>query len=585
MIRNAKERVRIASLYIGPATSNKDDCEEAELLEVLSEVVDRNHESRGNNGENRRVSVKILLDENRALRPVPIIHPTDRDEAACKTTTSSAEAVARAIQGDLSVRDGECSSSSLHLFRVLPTTTIGGRNWLPNPLDEIAGVFHIKIYIVDDQLLLSGANLSREYFRDRMDRYLHLVDGANGLVDFYAELVEILCRHSNEYQTTTTTTTTTAVSDNIVRQNRNSSDDFLREITQHFRDRTQDAVSIASAEDLLSMGEQSRKTVAVGIPTFQAPVGYFRQQDRSDNDNNCCDKKPTPVSIARDLGVALSTFWSLFLIDQQPSDEVDFVTDVEATLNLLQEAGKSNNAKNIEGTTSSNSHYSVQMSSAYLNPTTSLLSVLKKSFQTIELLTAGKISHGFKPKKTGCNEGSQGKDWTIPSVFDKLVDECIHFLRSTTPASGSDMRPTSSTDARLFYWERPDWTFHAKGIWMTEEDHNVGSGGTKDDAAREMAAVVVGSSNFGYRSFCRDMESNLLMIFPPAADASKNADDRAHIARSFGAEWKSLQASSKPEVLETAMDPTTQQNQDAAQKPPPLPWPILKSIPYIQSFF
>eukprot|EP00536_Pseudo-nitzschia_multiseries_P014137 jgi/Psemu1/291269/fgenesh1_pg.662_\ len=587
MIRNAKRRVRIASLYIGPATSNKDDCEEAELLEALSEIVNRNHRIEESNDESRRVSVKILLDENRALRPVPIIHSTDSDKDDSKTTTSSAEAVARAIHGNVSIGNGKSSSSSLHLFRVLPPTTIVGKNWLPNPVDEIAGVFHIKIYIVDDQLLLSGANLSREYFRDRMDRYLHLVDGANGLVDFYAELVEILCRHSNEYQLTTATTQprTTGVSENTVRQNRNSNLEFLREITEHFRDGNKDSASLASAEDLFAMRQGGHKTVAVGVPTFQAPVGYFRHNGRNGNDNNVYDKKPTPVSIAVDFRAAWSTFWSLFRINQQLPDEVDFVTDVEATLNLLTEAGKSNNKKNDDGKSSSNRHYSVQMSSAYLNPTRSLLSVLKNGFHTIELLTAGKISHGFKPKKKDCNEGSQGKDWTIPSVFDRLVDECMGFLRSTTIDSGTDLRPVSGTDARLFYWERHDWTFHAKGIWMTEEDHKIGSGSIKDDATSEVAAAVIGSSNFGYRSFCRDMESNLLIVFPPATAFSENGDDTARIAHSFGDEWKGLLDSSKPEAVGTGEDPSTKQSEEAAEKPPPLPWPILKSIPYVKSFF
>ena len=93
-----------------------------------------------------------------------------------------------------------------------------GLNWLPNPLNEIAGVFHIKLYLVDDQLLFSGANLSVEYFRDRMDRYLHLIQGGNGLVDFYAKFIEILCSHSNEYNNNNHATTASATDSNDGRQ-------------------------------------------------------------------------------------------------------------------------------------------------------------------------------------------------------------------------------------------------------------------------------------------------------------------------------------------------------------------------------
>lgn len=554
MIRNAKDRVRIASLYVGPAISKQDDCEEAELLQALSEIVDRNH----SNGD-KKVSIKIVLDENRALRPIPINHPRTSDEHQSKTTTSSAEAVARAIQGG---NAAGCPSSSLRLFRVLPPTTIARKNWLPNPLNEVAGVFHIKIYIVDDQLLLSGANLSREYFKDRMDRYLHLVEGANGLVDFYAELVDIICRHSNEYVYQGPNNGTPMM------QTKNKTAEFLREITKHFQDTS--SLSASPAEDLFAIGSRNENgtaegendIVAFGIPTFQAPSGYFRYKDPDDT------KNVTPISVAKDIATAFSTCWSLFRIDQRSPDKVDFVTDVEATLNLLRTARNMNTDPNGK-----NKHsYSVHLSSAYLNPTKSLLSVVQENFRSVELLTAGKISHGFKPKQKDCKEGSQGTDWTIPSIFDKLVEECMTALRSSS----------STTDARLFYWERPGWTFHAKGIWI--KDHQVGDG-TQSNSS-EVAAVVVGSSNFGFRSFCRDMESNLVVVFPPTATDASSSEEKS-ISHSFGDEWKDLLTSSKAEVVETgqAAESATAYEPGSAEKVPPLPWPILKSIPIIKTFF
>ena len=575
MIRNAKERVRIASLYVGPATSNREACEEAELLEALSELVERNYSST----VEKKVSVKIILDANRALRPVPTAStppPSSSTENQIsssgensKDATSSAEAVARAIRRG-TPDDGD-SSSSLHLFRVLPPTKIGEKSWLPNPLDEIAGVFHIKIYIVDDQLLLTGANLSREYFTDRMDRYLHLIDGANGLVDFYADLVDILCRHSNEYDPAVVENgdNGSKSSEAQVLEQRTQRAEFLREITRHFQDPNGEASSIPSAQDLFDQGDHNddtangdKRIVALGVPTFQAPAGYFRHKDIA-----CA--KPSPVAIATDVAKAFSTFMSLFLIHRQPADDVDLVTDVDATLNLLREAGKANGSNG-----NTNWQYSAHLSSAYLNPTKSLLSVLQEAFTKVELLTAGKISHGFKPKKKECKEGSQGKDWTIPSVFDKLVDECMSSLRSK-----NDM------DARLFFWERPNWTFHAKGIWLKDEMGETNDGSDNS----EVAAVVVGSSNFGYRSFYRDMESNLLLVFPPGSSNSiQGYGTNSNIASSFGEEWNNLIASSKREALENDNSDAIKDNGeavDAPEKAPPLPWPILKSIPLIKTFF
>merc|ERR1711865_1217551 len=135
-------------------------------------------------------------------------------------------------------------------------------------------------------------------------------------------------------------------------------------------------------------------------------------------------------------------------------------------------------------------NYSFQLSSAYLNPTTTLMTILRDGYTHISLLTAGRISHGFKPppaslvatsnaqsKKTDPT-GSRGTDWTIPAIFEDLVTQCMTTLRrpqqqqqqhqiyppplSLPPAAARRM------EARLYHWERPHWTFHAKGIWLTE---------------------------------------------------------------------------------------------------------------------
>ena len=68
-------------------------------------------------------------------------------------------------------------------------------------------------------MIISGANLSEEYFTNRTDRYLLIKDyktikneepitndnkldnisNNNGLVQCYADIIEALCQHSDEY--------------------------------------------------------------------------------------------------------------------------------------------------------------------------------------------------------------------------------------------------------------------------------------------------------------------------------------------------------------------------------------------------
>lgn len=109
MIRNAKHRVHLASLYVG--TGNGE--EEREFLDALASV-------------DSDVQVRILLDENRATRLV---------KSSKKEKTSSAEAVYQSLQQ----RSSDCG---VYLFPALPEPR---RSLLPSPLNEIAGVFHIKV--------------------------------------------------------------------------------------------------------------------------------------------------------------------------------------------------------------------------------------------------------------------------------------------------------------------------------------------------------------------------------------------------------------------------------------------------------
>mmetsp|Transcript_27780 Transcript_27780/g.55974 ORF Transcript_27780/g.55974 Transcript_27780/m.55974 type:complete len:510 (+) Transcript_27780:44-1573(+) len=62
---------------------------------------------------------------------------------------------------------------------------------LPSPLDEVAGVFHMKAFCCDNEVIISGANLSTEYFVDRQDRYVYF-GNAGSLAAYYHRLIETL---------------------------------------------------------------------------------------------------------------------------------------------------------------------------------------------------------------------------------------------------------------------------------------------------------------------------------------------------------------------------------------------------------
>ena len=61
-------------------------------------------------------------------------------------------------------------------------------------LNETLSTQHTKIYLTDDRLILSGANLEQSYFTNRQDRYLEFTNPA--VVRLFGDLAELIAQHS-----------------------------------------------------------------------------------------------------------------------------------------------------------------------------------------------------------------------------------------------------------------------------------------------------------------------------------------------------------------------------------------------------
>ncbi len=61
-------------------------------------------------------------------------------------------------------------------------------------------------------------------------------------------------------------------------------------------------------------------------------------------------------------------------------------------------------------------------------------------------------------------------------------------------------RLSSVRDVRVLEYERPDWQFHAKGIWYTPPGHT------------DPSFTSIGSPNFGSRSLNRDLEAQTMIL-------------------------------------------------------------------------
>uniref|UniRef100_A0A9L0TR16 CDP-diacylglycerol--glycerol-3-phosphate 3-phosphatidyltransferase n=1 Tax=Equus caballus TaxID=9796 RepID=A0A9L0TR16_HORSE len=136
-IKVAKRRVVMASLYLGTGPL------EQELVDCLESTLEKSLQTKFPSD----LKVSILLDFTRGSREqvrVSLFHTPN-------------------LRG---------------LLRLL----------IPERFNETIGLQHIKVYLFDNNVILSGANLSDSYFTNRQDRYVFLQDCPE-VADFFTELV------------------------------------------------------------------------------------------------------------------------------------------------------------------------------------------------------------------------------------------------------------------------------------------------------------------------------------------------------------------------------------------------------------
>ncbi|CAH0564864.1 unnamed protein product [Brassicogethes aeneus] len=145
--KNAKKRITLVSLYLGNGKLEK---------EIVDTV--RNNTSFKEN----KLEVNVLLDYTRGSR----------------FQNNSRKMLQPLLQDNTN-----CNISLYH------TPVLRGvyKKLTPNRWNELYGLQHMKMYIFDDTLIISGANLSNDYFTNRQDRYFMIQD--KGLSDFYCGLV------------------------------------------------------------------------------------------------------------------------------------------------------------------------------------------------------------------------------------------------------------------------------------------------------------------------------------------------------------------------------------------------------------
>ncbi|KAK8136085.1 hypothetical protein PG984_004025 [Apiospora sp. TS-2023a] len=146
-IRSAKTRVFLSTLYIGKS--------EKELITTLQEAL----------RANPKLTVSILTDALRGTREAP--NPSCASLLAPLITEFGPERV------------------EIRMYHT-PNLTGLRKRYVPKRINEGWGLQHMKLYGVDDEIILSGANLSSDYFTNRQDRY-HLISSRE-ITEYFARL-------------------------------------------------------------------------------------------------------------------------------------------------------------------------------------------------------------------------------------------------------------------------------------------------------------------------------------------------------------------------------------------------------------
>uniref|UniRef100_A0A6B2EDX6 CDP-diacylglycerol--glycerol-3-phosphate 3-phosphatidyltransferase n=1 Tax=Phlebotomus kandelakii TaxID=1109342 RepID=A0A6B2EDX6_9DIPT len=143
---SAKRRIVLASLYLGIGQL------ETRMITALRE----------NLRENKHLQVNFLLDFTRGTR----------GKVNSRTTIMPL------------IEESDNVSLSLYHTPILRGIT---KKLAPPRWNELLGLQHMKVYLFDNSVIISGANLSNDYFTNRQDRYIMIEN--KSLADFYEGLL------------------------------------------------------------------------------------------------------------------------------------------------------------------------------------------------------------------------------------------------------------------------------------------------------------------------------------------------------------------------------------------------------------
>ena len=367
------------------------------------------------------------------------------------------------------------------------TPNLTGLRWklVPRRVNEGWGLQHMKLYGIDDEIILSGANLSKDYFTDRQDRY-HVFSS--------------------------------------------------KEITKYF-DRIYAGVKSISYSVLPSQELEAGYSM-VWPSTNSCPSPLEDPSKYKAQASKILKPLIEPPSIALKPAQGDTIVYPLLQFTSLLKPE-DTSTELPAMLTILRSLNPSDDALKTAASSSTSSlaspaplqKASWTFTAGYFNTPPwlrDLLLATNPSRGTI--IAASPWANGFY--------GSKGVSGMLPAAYTLLGKQFLFAIEKRAMADR----------IKLMEWrrgtvgEKEGWSYHAKGFWVTLAGEDgaprTGASAAKADVTNSRlqgpSLTIVGSSNYTKRSYELDLEANVCVL-------TRNAD----LMRRLGEEEQWLQEYAK----------------------------------------
>ncbi|KAF7979602.1 hypothetical protein HWV62_41918 [Athelia sp. TMB] len=293
---------------------------------------------------------------------------------------------------------------------------------VPPRFNEGWGTWHAKIYGVDDEVIISGANLNHSYFTDRQDRYIHFT--------------------------------------------------------------AQPAMSQYCFSFLKAIASFSYKLVP-------ATTGNSREGYHLEWPDSSCHPHHFHAQAERALTELQASYLKAPLSPNLPeADVVVFPVIQGGQFNIREEerclAMLFDNLKSESPSAGQN--LCMDLTSGYFGLSKTYQDLILRSSIKCNIIAASPKANGFY--------GSSGLSGRIPDGYTLLEQRFMRAVES----SGRKWSQSSGKGVQLHLWSKPDWTYHAKGIWLSPTPNSA------------PVATLFGSTNLNSRSANLDTELSFMML-------------------------------------------------------------------------